>query len=99
MIKKNRSLLILWLIVGGGAFLRIFSLGKESFWLDEVASVDFAQKDLISIINLPIGEPHPPFYYIILHFWISVFGISEFAVRFPSVIFGILSSLMLYKVG
>jgi len=64
-----------------------------------VASIDFPQKGLISIINLPISEPHPPFYYIILYFWISVFGSSEFAVRFPSAIFGVLSIFMLYKVG
>ena len=39
---------------------------------------------------------NPPFYYLFLNYWIELFGNSEFSIRFPSVIFGVLSVLALY---
>jgi len=63
-------------------------------------SVSFSQVDLVSIFNPPLYEAHVhPLYYLVLHFWIGFFGISEFAVRSLSAVFGCLSILALYKLG
>jgi len=80
-----------------GLFLRVHDLSNESIWLDEAFSILRAKFDLSQIFFR--SENTPPLYYAILHWWINLFGDSEFSVRFPSVLFGSLSILMLYKVG
>ena len=37
-----------------------------------------------------------PFYYIILHNWINVFGISDYSIRFLSVLFSCLTIILLF---
>ena len=98
-IERNKLILIL-LICCVGFFLRFYDLGGESFWFDETMSLYFSQQDLGSIFNPPSYEAHiPPLYYLLLHFWIGLFGTSEFAVRSLSAIFGGLSIFALYKLG
>ena len=87
-------LLVIFLIC---LFFRVYDLSNESIWLDEAFSIVRAKFDLSQILFRP--ENSPPLYYIILHGWINLFGDSEFSVRFPSVLFGSLSILMMYKVG
>ena len=45
------------------------------------------------------SETNPPFYYFILHFWVSLFGYSEFSLRLLSALFGSLSILAIYSLG
>jgi len=97
-INIDNKLIVLLAILSIGLFLRIYDLSGESIWLDESASVHFASLNFSDIFFLR-GEKNPPLYYIILHWWINLFGDSEFSIRFPSVIFGSLSIFMIYKVG
>ncbi|GAB3901543.1 hypothetical protein GCM10028803_26400 [Larkinella knui] len=39
---------------------------------------------------------HSPAYYVILWIWLKLFGLSDFSIRFPSVIFSTLTVLLLY---
>jgi mannosyltransferase len=94
--SKNGSFLLIAILLLG-LFFRLYDLGRESLWLDEAYSIKFAELNLSQIFFLP--ENNPPLYYIILHWWIHLFGISEFSVRFPSAIFGFLSIFMMYKIG
>jgi mannosyltransferase len=93
---NNRSILLLAILLLGLLF-RLYNLGGESLWLDEALSVKFAELDLARIFFL--RDTTPPLYYIFLHGWIHLFGISEYSVRFPSVMFGCLSTFMMYKIG
>ena len=79
--------------------LRIFQLDAESLWLDEVYSVNWGNHDFVQILGLSIQNRHPPLYLLLLHYWMQLFGDSEFSVRLPSVFFGVFSVAMLYKVG
>jgi len=78
-------------------FFRLYHLGGQSIWLDEALSIKFAKLKLLQIFFL--HDNNPPLYYTLLHWWIQLFGVSEFSVRLPSAIFGILSVLMMYKIG
>lgn len=51
----------------------------QSFWRDEAYSVLLAQQPVLSIISKSYIEP--PLYYVILHFWIKLFGSGEIATR------------------
>ncbi len=83
-----------------GGFLIIFDLGAESIWLDEAYSIKAAEQSLSSVIGGAIDtENNPPLFFIILHFWMLLFGSGEIAVRFPSAIFGIISIFLIYKIG
>ena len=94
---KNKLILLLGILFIG-LFLRVYDLGNESIWLDEGFSIRFANLNLSQIISLR-DNGLPPLYYIILHWWINLFGDSEFSIRFPSVIFGFLAIFMIYKIG
>lgn len=95
--KYGIALLVITLL---GLALRLYHLGTQSFWVDEAFSVVIARHSLPQIVDQVIQfDTHPPLYYFILHFWIGLFGTSEFAVRLLSLIFGILAIPMIYVFG
>ena len=98
--KSNRIALLLLLIIFLGSFLRIYDLGTESIWNDEASSIGGCTQDLASVVQSS-GRLHnqPPLYFVLLHYWMLLFGTSEVAVRSLSAIFGILSILLIYKIG
>lgn len=95
-LKLNQArskYILLSLVVILGSALRVYGLDR-SLWLDEVVSVN-QQRDIWGLVT---GAHHQPLHYIILHFFM-LFGNDEFTVRLYSVIFGVLSILLIYKVG
>jgi len=97
-LKDNYLILLIFLL---GLGLRTYGLGSESLWYDEAVSVTASKLGILDQIkwNLAQSDNNPPLYYTILHFWVSIFGDSEFSSRFPSVIFGSLSILVIYALG
>ena len=89
---KKSLIWFLFVIVIFGAVLRLINLGIEPYCGDETLSLDIARSfssvsELLSYLREV--ELHPPLYYLILHFWVSFFGITEFAVRSLSLLFGL----------
>lgn len=78
----------LWLIIAitSGVALRLFALDQQSLWLDEMTSIQIAQKTWDQIV---IGQGHdhhtPPFYYLLLHLWGRFIPLTEFGLRLFSV--------------
>ena len=64
----------------------ILAIG-QNIWFDEGYSIYVAQKPVSEIISLVGVDAHPPLYYLILKLWGTLFGWSEFALRFLSIIF------------
>lgn len=63
-----------------------------SLWGDEAFASILAQKNLLDIVTIVARDTSPPLHYILLHFWMQIFGKSEMAIRsFPLFLFIILA--------
>lgn len=97
-INQTRTIIVSIVILA--FLLRIYNIDKEGLWGDEIFSVMAARGTITEIVGtVNYGDLHPPFYYIVLHFWMKLFGDSEFSLRFISATFGILSVYVIYRVG
>lgn len=83
-----RPLLLLAAVAAVALVTRLLFLGDKSLWLDEAWSWRAAEISIPSMIDRTKGDVHPPLYYALLHYWVDVFGDSEFALRLPSAIVG-----------
>ena len=50
-------------------------------WLDEALTVNIAKAPLHLIPHLLRADGAPPLYYLLLHFWMKVFGTSDLGAR------------------
>jgi len=62
---------------------------RSSLWLDEALSVNLASLPLGELSEALKHDGHPPFYYVLLHGWINLFGSGDVAVRSLSGLFGL----------
>lgn len=65
--------------------------------LDEPFSIFWAQQDLGDLFLLFENENNPPLHFVLLHFWIKFFGISEIAVRSLSLIFSLITIPIIFN--
>ncbi len=79
--------------------LRLFQLGRQSLWYDEGVSFYMTRLGLAEMMRWTAYDIQPPLYYLILRLWVLLFGPSEFSLRFPSLIFGLLTVPLVYLVG
>jgi 4-amino-4-deoxy-L-arabinose transferase-like glycosyltransferase len=71
--------------------LRVYRLGYHSLRGDEGSTYIFGTETLTELIKfLRVAEFHPPLYYTLMHGWIAWAGSTEFALRFASVVTGVL---------
>ncbi len=98
-LKNKKTLLMLLLIVILGFVLRVYHLGVPSLWLDELRTKHKIALVFTKLIEKAYLSGFPPLYYIILHFWIKIFGTSESSLRFPSLIFSVLSIIFIFKLS
>jgi mannosyltransferase len=72
-----------WLaaITALGAVLRWAYIAKSSIWYDEGFSMMLSARTPSEIWVTNIRDVHPPLYYLVLHYWLLLFGTSETAAR------------------
>lgn len=99
-MRENWKLQLL-LVLAAATLLRFLLLGSKSLWFDEAFSALEAQRSLQAIWSPRTSylEPHPPLYYTMLHYWVSWWGSSETAVRFPSALMSLVNVGLLYGLG
>src|ERR687892_476162 len=72
---------------------------RSPLWLDEAQSVNIAALPLGDMFEALRHDGHPPFYYVLLHGWMDVFGKSDFAVRALSGIFAVATLPLVWVAG
>lgn len=90
---------MLFLVLLVGLLVRLISL-NQSLWIDEATNALVSKMSIADIFAkfLP-NDVHPPLYYLILKYWVAVFGNSEISLRIPSVVFGIAAIYVTYLIA
>jgi hypothetical protein len=98
-LKENKLLVIILFI---GAFFRFYKIDFQSVWLDEIHTLNEADPKIsISEIynKLLISEPHPPLYFLLVHFSFKIFGYTTLVLRSLSALIGLLGIFSIYLLG
>jgi 4-amino-4-deoxy-L-arabinose transferase-like glycosyltransferase len=103
----KRLMLFLFIVIAFGGILFFYNLGGWDLWNpDEPRSAQVAKEMLqgegwiIPHLNSEVYQDNPP-----LFFWLeaataqAIGGMNEFAARFPSAFFGLLTLLLLFLLG
>jgi 4-amino-4-deoxy-L-arabinose transferase-like glycosyltransferase len=101
-VQSNQRRWLAWLpvlVLFLAFILRVYRLGDQNVWWDEGYSVWVARHDLGTLTSIAAGDTHPPLYYWLLHPWMLATGPSEFAIRFPSLMFGVIAVALVYRLG
>ncbi len=100
-IARHRTGLLLTAILILAAGLRFYGLGTHSLWTDELASVRRSGFDDLSTVMREgvLTEIWPPAYHIFLHYVQKGFGNTEWVLRFPSAVAGVLVVFVMFLVG
>ncbi len=98
-LKNPKFILFTILLVGG--LLRLYGLGFQSLWNDELISWRRSNFDTISevIKATQTSDVHPPGYQIILYGVEKTLGDSESMLRLPSALAGIISIYVIFLIG
>ena len=88
-LRHQRLWIVIVVILAFG--LRVNQLNGQSLRGDEAASATYATFPAAKIISISHTiDPHPPTFYLLLHLWERLSGVSVFAVRlwvvFPAVL-------------
>jgi 4-amino-4-deoxy-L-arabinose transferase-like glycosyltransferase len=67
------------LVVVVGVLLRFWT--RSALWLDEALTVDIARLPVREIPTYLKRDGAPPLFYVLLHFWMRIFGTSNLATR------------------
>ena len=71
----------------------------SDLWLDEALTVNVANLPLSDLREALERDGAPPLYYVLLHFWMVVFGTADFAVRALSGALGVLMLFLSFRAG
>jgi mannosyltransferase len=88
-------------------FLRVFQLGSQSLWEDEIFSATQAVLPLGDLLAWTAGDIHPPAYYVIMSILARLGGwgslqpgmVTDWLWRLPSAVCGVLAVAVTYRLG
>jgi 4-amino-4-deoxy-L-arabinose transferase-like glycosyltransferase len=96
---RPRTLLIVAgvLVTAAGVWLRFYC--PSALWLDETISVNISRLPLSQIPAALRQDGAPPLYYVLLHYWMGVFGEGDLAVRGLSGLISVLTLPVFWFAG
>ncbi|MBS93824.1 MAG: hypothetical protein CL799_05210 [Chromatiales bacterium] len=99
--RRNETGLWLLVIVVLATGVRLNGLTHESYWFDELFSAYFSNPahSFRQVVELTLGDVHPPLYQLLMWWSYKLFGYNELAGRLPSFLSGILVIPVIYLLG
>jgi len=86
-------------IIAFGLVIRlIYAIYSHDFWLDEGVNYFIAQNSLSKVLDALSHNNWPPFYSLLMWLWQKV-SFNLLWIRLPSVIFGTLTLIIIYKIA
>ena len=80
--------------------LRAYAVGASPWRGDEGFAVTFVSQPLSQMMTaMGSTEPNPPLYWLVLKGWMALAGRSELASRWPSVLAGVVTVALTYRLG
>jgi Predicted membrane protein len=100
-IIKNRNFdaFIILILVALNILLKSICLTTYNIDLDEPFTLFHSQQTLKELFTIFSWENNPPLFFIIMHFWIKMFGIGVVSARFLPMLFSSLAVIFVYKIG
>lgn len=96
----RRTLAVLGALTATAAALRFATLGLQSYWYNEAASVLLAKRPFGDMLDrIPRMEGNPPLYYVLAWLWAKAFGPGEVGLRSLSALCGTAMVPAAYAVG
>jgi len=77
----------------------LFFINDYELQGDEAFSVFHAQQSVRELLQTLNKEANPPLYYLLLHFWIKIFGIAPAAVKMLNIIISFGTAVMIVAIG
>jgi mannosyltransferase len=71
----------------------------SDLWLDEALTVNIAKLPLHDLPSYLKRDGAPPLFYVLLHFWMGIFGTSDLAVRSLSGVIGVITVPLAWLAG
>jgi mannosyltransferase len=94
---------IAWvLIIVVATLVRVYQLGRLSFWYDEVVTMRLARAENPAQLFerlFQIDATRAPLHPLLLQLWIKLFGPSEAAARSLSVLAGVVTIVLIFEIG
>ncbi len=79
--------------------LKLVFISSKDISHDEPFTIFHAQATWDELWLMLKTEPNPPLFFILLHFWVKLFGVSPLSVRFLPVLFSTLTVISLFKLS
>ena len=98
-LKKHWVFVTLLII---GLIVRLIFMSEQGMSNDELSAwyrTRFSDWDIFWNQGVKVGDMHPAFYQVLLWVWVRIFGDSDWAIRSTSLLFYILNSYLLYRIG
>lgn len=98
--RLDRTTLALTSVMLAALVMRLWGIGAQSLWHDEVLTTLSATAPFPEVIDsVERNENKPPLYFIVMNLWVRAAGLSETALRLPSALFGVAAVAVIYLVG
>jgi mannosyltransferase len=99
-LRLSRAGQVVLALTVAAAALRFATLGVQSIWLDESATMILVRRGFTGMLShLSASESAPPLYYVMAWAWTKVFGVGVLGFRSFSALIGTLTIPVMYLAG